>query len=96
MGPFPLPEGHYFYVQSVTRHAHYGATRVEADFIRMIQDRVGVPPVGRFTYETSDAVRSWTRQNGLRASGIVDSAVWAAMAGNGAPAPQDAPESPES
>ena len=62
------------------------------DYVKQLQVKLGVEPVGNFGPKTEEAVKAWQAANGLTADGIVGDGTWNKMFGSTpAPAPAATP-----
>jgi putative chitinase len=62
------------------------------DYVKQLQVKLGVDPVGNFGPKTEEAVKAWQSANGLTADGIVGDGTWNKMFGSTpAPAPVATP-----
>ena len=60
------------------------------DYVKQLQVKLGVDPIGNFGPKTEEAVKAWQAANGLTADGIVGDATWTKIMGT---APATAPVS---
>ena len=60
------------------------------DYVKQLQVKLGVDPIGNFGPKTEEAVKAWQAANGLTADGIVGDATWNKIMGT---APATAPVS---
>lgn len=79
-GPFPLAKGHYFSTPASNRATHSGTNAQDREYIKMIQQDVGVTMDGYYGDETRSAVIDAQRRYGLRPDGVVGPITWARFA----------------
>jgi peptidoglycan hydrolase-like protein with peptidoglycan-binding domain len=78
-GAFALPEGHYYYLPSVSRVVHSGQDEADRVPIAMIQQQVGATQNGVYDADTAAAVSEYRGRLGLPQAGLVDADLWAQM-----------------
>lgn len=76
---FPLPSGHYFGNRPSSSNCHSGRIASDKQYVRMIQNKVGVSADGIFGSGTESAVKTWQSNHGLTADGMVGQGTWKAM-----------------
>ena len=58
--------------------------------VKLLQQKLGLEPIGNFGPKTEAAVKDFQSKNGLTADGIVGDGTWAKIMGTSTPAPQPA------
>ena len=58
--------------------------------VKLLQQKLGLEPIGNFGPKTEVAVKDFQSKNGLTADGIVGDGTWAKIMGTSTPAPQPA------
>jgi peptidoglycan hydrolase-like protein with peptidoglycan-binding domain len=84
-GPFPLRPGHVFGVRTAgAGHVHDGdGSKRVAAAVRQIQREVGTSDAsGHYGGGTELRVKTWQRQHGLKADGVVGAHTWTSMRNN--------------
>jgi putative chitinase len=60
--------------------------------VKLLQQRLGIEPIGNFGPKTEEAVKAFQSKNGLTADGIVGPGTWAKIMNEGASAPTPTPQ----
>lgn len=76
---YPLPRGHYYYVERKSNKVHSGYWKRDRAAIRKIQSKVGTGIDGGYGDKTKAAVLKWQRKHGLKADGAVGADTWREM-----------------
>lgn len=62
------------------------------DNVKLLQQKLGIDPIGNFGPKTEEAVKAFQTKHGLTADGIVGDGTWAKIMNEGSVAPTPAPQ----